>query len=110
MRSRSISASVSAYGRACRWAISARRIFAAATCFIALVICCVFLSERIRSRRSLTDAILERLVELRDGDVELLFDVVRKLVAVGDGLGNLRMLLVENAHESARPVLQACRG
>ena len=50
----SIAAIASAYGRACFCAASARRIFAAATCFIAFVICCVFFSDRIRSRRSLT--------------------------------------------------------
>ena len=44
----------SAYGRDCFCSASARRIFAAATCFIAFVICCVFFSDRIRSRRSRT--------------------------------------------------------
>ena len=35
----------------------ARRSFDAATIFIALVICCVFLTARIRRRRSISDGI-----------------------------------------------------
>ena len=54
IRSRNISLNPSAYGCACFRAASALRIFAAATCFIALVICCVFFKDLIRSRRSRT--------------------------------------------------------
>ena len=36
----------------------ARRSFDAATIFIALVICCVFLTARIRRRRSISDGIV----------------------------------------------------
>src|SRR5205823_11593388 len=35
----------------------ARRSFAAATIFIALVICCVFFTDRMRRRRSMSDGI-----------------------------------------------------
>ena len=56
-RSCSIAANASAYGRDCFCSASARRILAAATCFIALVICSVFFIDRIRSRRSRTEGI-----------------------------------------------------
>ncbi len=75
----------SAYGRACFRAASARRIFAAATCFIALVICCVFFSDRIRSRRSRTVGIyenLEALVELLDRRDQRFVRVVGELLRV----------------------------
>src|SRR5262245_2214579 len=44
-----------AYGRAFMMRSCARRSFDAATIFIALVICCVFLTARIRRRRSIRD-------------------------------------------------------
>ncbi len=46
-----------AYGRALMTRSCARRSFDAATIFIALVICCVFLTARIRRRRSIRDGI-----------------------------------------------------
>ena len=36
-----------------------RRSFDAATIFIALVICCVFFTERIRRRRSMSDGMIQ---------------------------------------------------
>src|SRR5256885_11143026 len=47
-----------AYGRALTIRSCARRSFDAATIFIALVICCVFLTARILRRRSIRDGIL----------------------------------------------------
>src|SRR3954469_7029666 len=79
-----------AYGRACWMRSWARRSFDAATIFIALVICCVDLTARIRRRMSRREGIrsdrrglacgrevlaelLERAVQLRlDGVVDLL--------------------------------------
>src|SRR3954470_985111 len=49
-----------AYGRAFMMRSWARRSFDAATIFIALVICCVFLTARIRRRRSINDGICPR--------------------------------------------------
>ena len=49
----STSRSAAAYGRAAIIRSCARRSFAAATIFMALVICCVFLTLRIRRRRSI---------------------------------------------------------
>src|SRR6266446_6151586 len=46
-----------AYGRAFIIRSCARRSFDAATIFMALVICCVFLTARIRRRRSIRDGI-----------------------------------------------------
>src|SRR6476659_2510444 len=46
-----------AYGRAFTTRSCARRSFEAATIFIAFVICCVFLTARIRRRRSISDGI-----------------------------------------------------
>ena len=50
-------ASARAYGRAFMMRSCARRSFDAATIFIALVICCVFFTARIRRRRSISDGI-----------------------------------------------------
>src|SRR5438876_9618399 len=49
-----------AYGRAFMIRSCARRSFDAATIFIALVICCVFLTARIRRRRSMREGISSR--------------------------------------------------
>ena len=48
-----------AYGRALMIRSCARRSFDAATIFIALVICCVFLTARIRRRRSMSDGMIQ---------------------------------------------------
>src|SRR5271165_1164833 len=108
MRSASISERAPAYGRARFCAVSARRIFAAATCFIALVICWVFFSDRIRSRRSRTEGMrsLRALVEFRQRGRELLFRLVGELTALRDRLGNLRMRRVEEVDQPGRPALQ----
>jgi hypothetical protein len=47
-----------AYGLAFMIRSCARRSFDAATIFIALVICCVFLTARIRRRRSINDGMV----------------------------------------------------
>jgi hypothetical protein len=44
---------ICAYGRAANTRSWARRSFAAETTFMALVICCVFFTERIRRRKSI---------------------------------------------------------
>src|SRR5438874_2105721 len=49
----STSRSAAAYGLAAKMRSCARRSFAAATIFMALVICCVFLTLRMRRRRSM---------------------------------------------------------
>src|SRR5713226_2236106 len=48
-----------AYGRAFMMRSCARRSLDAATIFIAFVICCVFLTARIRRRRSISDGIVQ---------------------------------------------------
>src|SRR5581483_4231750 len=109
IRSCSIAPIASAYGRDCFCRASARRIFAAATCFIALVICWVFFNDRIRSRRSRTLGIepREALVELFDRADELLFDVGRQRARLADRLRDLRMALVEQIDEALHPVADA---
>src|SRR6185369_13161669 len=47
----------------------ARRSFDAATIFIALVICCVFLTARIRRRRSISDGMVSRRGRLPGSEV-----------------------------------------
>src|SRR5271168_1291367 len=82
---------LSAYGRAASTRSCARRSFAAETTFMALVICCVFLTERIRRRISIKLGIVyarsgdhrflgmlghEILLELRDRVLQFVLQIV----------------------------------
>ena len=95
----------------------ARRSFAAATIFIAFVICCVFFTLRIRrrmsmrlamSRRCSLDATFasglvreEELLRLGDRGRERVLDLLRELLAVADSRG--RGLLVRRGTRGAPP-------
>ena len=54
-----------AYGRAFMIRSCARRSFDAATIFIALVICCVFFTARMRRRRSISDGMNHQVARTR---------------------------------------------
>src|SRR3954468_21922148 len=77
----------------------ARRSFAAATILIALVICCVFLTERIRRRRSMRDGISGRRglsrgevrAELLDRLVQRRLQLVVELLLLADAAEELRI-------------------
>src|SRR5438034_131339 len=82
-----------AYGRAFMMRSCARRSFDAATIFIALVICCVFLTARIRRRRSMSDGIRlsgsclsgrEALRELLDRRLECRLERIVELLLLAD--------------------------
>src|SRR5262245_33239679 len=89
----------------------ARRSFDAATIFIALVICCVFLTARIRRRRSIRDGMMglalrrrrlargEVLRELRDRGVQRRLEVVVELLLLLDVLEDARMARFDVAVE-----------
>src|SRR5437870_10943937 len=86
-----------AYGRAANIASWARRSFAAETIFMALVICCVFLTERIRRRRSirlgigLALAAREALLEFLDCRLQPGFGCVVDVFLFANGGEQLRM-------------------
>src|SRR5205814_10644205 len=104
-RTRSISV---ANGRACWMRSCARRSLDAATIFIALVICCVDLTARMRRRISNRDGMLgcggflrgrEVLPELLQRLVQILLDRVVDLLLVRQGRDQLRLAGVEEAIE-----------
>src|SRR5206468_5081380 len=68
-----------AYGRAPMTRSCARRSFAAATIFMALVICCVLLTERSRRRMSISEAIVLRGRGLRVVLDEAILDLLDRL-------------------------------
>src|SRR5688500_2936585 len=84
----------------------ARLSFEAATIFMALVICCVFLTARTRRRRSMSDGITGRLGGGRSlrreiareqfhGLVERALELIVELLLLGDAAEQLRMARLE---------------
>src|SRR2546425_8524432 len=93
-----ISLSLAAYGRARSAASCARRSFAAATIFIAFVICCVERTVAIRFLRALrlgTGLGLEELPELRERGIDPRLHVVRQLLLLAQQPEHVRVLRVE---------------
>src|SRR5512142_1878454 len=105
-----------AYGRALIIRSCARRSFDAATIFIALVICCVFLTARIRRRRSMREGISgggrlsrrEVADELLHRGVQRRLELIVELLLLGDAAEQLRVArldeLVEPGLERAHVV------
>src|SRR5262249_28117225 len=99
-----ISVSFAAYGRARSAASCARRSFAAATIFIALVICCVERTVALRFRRAFRlgmDSRREVLPEVRERGVELDLHVVRQVLLLADQLQDVGVLCLEEGVELA---------
>src|SRR5438876_2780298 len=97
MMERSIRASSLAYGRAAMAASWARRSRAAATNFIARVICWVFFTERMRRRKSRSVAMgrllrrrREALLKSVDGFFDFSLDRIVESFLLGDALENAR--------------------
>src|SRR5258708_37656288 len=98
----------SAYGREATTRSWARRIFAAATSSIALVILRVFWTPRMRRRMSRSDAISrplarEALLEVLDGALQRVIGLVGDAPLCGDLLLDLGMVLV---HETVQGTLE----
>src|SRR6478672_5013454 len=92
-----------AYGRACEMRSCARRSLEAATIFIALVICCVDLTARIRRRMSRREGISdgrllrrgEGLAELGQRLTEVALERIVDLLLLGEGGEQLRATRIE---------------
>src|SRR5205823_10285163 len=93
-----------AYGRAFMMRSCARRSFDAATIFMALVICWVFFTERIRRRRSMSDGMTLRgrgfsrrevLREFLHRPVERALDLVVEDLLLGDRAEHLRIPVLD---------------
>src|SRR3972149_5618511 len=111
-----------AYGRAFMMRSCARRSFDAATIFMAFVICCVFLTARIRRRRSISDGISRRgrlsrreiAREFLDRPVEHALQLLVELLALDDAAEDLGIprvderiqLGLEGAHLGERDGVQ----
>src|SRR5260221_14571081 len=86
----------------------ARRSFDAATIFIALVICCVFFTARIRRRRSIRGGILGRrrlsrrevAGKLLEGVLERTLQLIVELLLLDDPAKQLRVSRLDERVES----------
>src|SRR5215472_18420589 len=114
---RSTRASSRAYGRAASAASCARRSRAAATNFIARVICCVFFTERMRRRKSRSVGIVvrqpeslacrssrghgEALLERLDGGLDFRLDAIVECLLRRDVLQYRRIICLRELQELA---------
>src|SRR5665213_1688743 len=105
IRSRSIAPIASAYGRDCFCRASARRIFAAATCFIALVICCVFFSDRIRSLKN-TQQITKAMKQVAAAKIRRAEALQKQSRPYADAIGAMLRDLIANVGSVDHPFMK----